>query len=104
MRGRMSDGDHYEPYTHRGDEADALVRYGQQLNVVAPGTTDTGMLTRFTSTAENKAALVSTLPVKRLAAPEEIAHVIACVASAHASTTPRCYRPVCEARIADRAI
>ena len=56
-----------------------------RVNVVAPGTTDTGMLTRFTNTDENKAALVSTVPVKRLATPEEIAHVIVFVASANAS-------------------
>src|SRR6202521_6002380 len=31
---------------------------GIRVNVVAPGTTDTGMLTRFTNTDENKAALV----------------------------------------------
>jgi NAD(P)-dependent dehydrogenase (short-subunit alcohol dehydrogenase family) len=49
---------------------------GVRVNVVAPGTTDTGMLTRFTNTDENKAALVSTVTVKRLARPEEIAHVI----------------------------
>jgi NAD(P)-dependent dehydrogenase (short-subunit alcohol dehydrogenase family) len=54
---------------------------GVRVNVVESGTTDTGMLTRFTDTAENKAALVSTVPVKRLANPEEIAHVIAFVAS-----------------------
>jgi len=54
---------------------------GVRVNVVAPGTTDTGMLTRFTNTDDNKAALVSTVPVKRLASPEEIAHVIAFVAS-----------------------
>jgi NAD(P)-dependent dehydrogenase (short-subunit alcohol dehydrogenase family) len=58
---------------------------GVRVNVVAPGTTDTGMLTRFTSTAENKATLVSTVPVKRLATSEEIAHVIAFVASEKAS-------------------
>jgi len=58
---------------------------GVRVNVVAPGTTDTGMLTRFTNTDENKAALVSTVPVKRLATPEEIAHVIVFVASANAS-------------------
>src|SRR6202047_4922163 len=58
---------------------------GIRVNVVAPGTTDTGMLTRFTNTDENKAALVSTEPVKRLATPEEIAHVIVFVASANAS-------------------
>ena len=58
---------------------------GVRVNVVAPGTTDTGMLTRFTHTEENKAALVSTVPVKRLATPEEIAQVIVFVASANAS-------------------
>jgi len=52
------------------------------INVVGPGTTDTGMLTRFTNTDEKKAALVSTVPVKRLATPEEIAYVITFVASA----------------------
>src|SRR5712664_3588895 len=58
---------------------------GVRVNAVAPGTKDTGMLTRFTSTDENKSALVSTVPVKRLAKPEEIARVIAFVASANAS-------------------
>jgi NAD(P)-dependent dehydrogenase (short-subunit alcohol dehydrogenase family) len=58
---------------------------GVRVNVVAPGTTDTGMLTRFTSTDQNKAALVSTVPVKRLATSQEIAHVIAFVASENAS-------------------
>jgi len=58
---------------------------GVRVNVVAPGTTDTGMLTRFTNTEENKAALVSTVPVKRLATPEEIAQVIVFVASTNAS-------------------
>jgi NAD(P)-dependent dehydrogenase (short-subunit alcohol dehydrogenase family) len=56
-----------------------------RVNVVAPGTTDTGMLTRFTNTDVNKAALVSTVPLKRMATPEEIAHVIVFVASADAS-------------------
>ena len=58
---------------------------GVRVNVVAPGTTDTGMLTRFTNTDENKAALVSTVPFNRLATPEEIAQVIAFVASPEAS-------------------
>ena len=62
-----------------------VARTGVRVNVVAPGTTDTGMLTRFTSTDENKAALLSTVPVKRLATSEEIAHVIAFVASENAS-------------------
>jgi len=58
---------------------------GVRVNVIAVGATDTGMLTRFTSTDENKAELVSTVPLKRLATPEEIAHVIAFVGSANAS-------------------
>jgi NAD(P)-dependent dehydrogenase (short-subunit alcohol dehydrogenase family) len=62
-----------------------VARTGVRVNVVAPGTTDTGMLTRFTNTDENKCYLVSTVPLKRLATPEEIAHVIAFVASANAS-------------------
>src|SRR6202142_2048790 len=58
---------------------------GVRVNVVVPGTTDTGMLTRFTNTDENKAALVETVPLKRMAMPEEIARVIAFVGSANAS-------------------
>jgi NAD(P)-dependent dehydrogenase (short-subunit alcohol dehydrogenase family) len=74
---------------------------GVRLNVVAPGTTDTGMLTRFTNTDENKAALVSTVPFKRLATPEEIAHVIAFVASANASYMTGASIPVDGGMIAD---
>jgi NAD(P)-dependent dehydrogenase (short-subunit alcohol dehydrogenase family) len=58
---------------------------GVRVNVIAVGATDTGMLTRFTSTDANKAALVTTVPLKRLATPEEIAQVIAFVGSAKAS-------------------
>lgn len=74
---------------------------GVRVNVVAPGTTDTGMLTRFTSTDRNKAALVSTVPLKRLATPEEIAHVIAFVASANASYMTGASIPVDGGMIAD---
>ncbi len=74
---------------------------GVRVNVVAPGTTDTGMLTRFTNTDQNKATLVSTVPVKRLAAPEEIAHVIAFVASANASYMTGASIPVDGGMIAD---
>jgi NAD(P)-dependent dehydrogenase (short-subunit alcohol dehydrogenase family) len=74
---------------------------GVRVNVVAPGTTDTGILTRFTSTDENKANLVSTVPVKRLAAPEEIAHVIAFVASSNASYMTGASIPVDGGMIAD---
>ena len=58
---------------------------GVRVNVVAPGATDTGMLSRFSVTDENKAALVSTVPVKRSATPDEIANVIVFVGSAKAS-------------------
>ena len=74
---------------------------GVRVNVVAPGTTDTGMLTRFTNTDQNKARLVSSVPVKRLAAPEEIAHVIAFVASANASYMTGASIPVDGGMIAD---
>ena len=74
---------------------------GVRVNVVAPGTTDTGMLTRFTNSAENKAALVSTVPIKRLAATEEIAHVIAFVASSHASYMTGASIPVDGGMLAD---
>jgi len=74
---------------------------GVRVNVVAPGTTDTGMLTRFTNTDENKAALVSTVPFKRLATPEEIAHVIAFVASTNASYMTGASIPVDGGMLAD---
>ena len=59
------------------------------------------MLTRFTSTDENKATLVSTVPVKRLAGPEEIAHVIAFVASLNGSYMSGASIPVDRGMIAD---
>jgi len=74
---------------------------GVRVNVVAPGTTDTGMLSRFTNTDENKAALVSTVPFKRLATPEEIAHVIVFVASADASYMTGASIPVDGGMLAD---
>jgi NAD(P)-dependent dehydrogenase (short-subunit alcohol dehydrogenase family) len=74
---------------------------GVRVNVVAPGTTDTGMLTRFTSTDKNKAALVATVPFKRLATPEEIAHVIAFVASKNASYMTGASIPVDGGMLAD---
>jgi NAD(P)-dependent dehydrogenase (short-subunit alcohol dehydrogenase family) len=74
---------------------------GVRVNVVAPGTTDTGMLTRFTNTDENKQALVSTVPVKRLGTPDEIARVIAFVASADASYMTGASVPVDGGMLAD---
>src|SRR6266436_3080323 len=58
---------------------------GVRINVVAPGTTETGMLNRFTGTPENKANLISSVPMKRMAQPEEIAEAILFLASDKAS-------------------
>jgi NAD(P)-dependent dehydrogenase (short-subunit alcohol dehydrogenase family) len=54
---------------------------GVRVNVVAPGPIDTGMLTRFTGTDENKANLVSRVPAKRMGLPDEIAQTILFLAS-----------------------
>jgi NAD(P)-dependent dehydrogenase (short-subunit alcohol dehydrogenase family) len=61
------------------------VNSGIRVNCVAPGTTDTGMLTRFTGTPENKAALVANVPMERLGHPDEIADAIVFIASDKAS-------------------
>jgi NAD(P)-dependent dehydrogenase (short-subunit alcohol dehydrogenase family) len=58
---------------------------GVRVNVVAPGPIETGMLNRFTGSAEKKAALIAGVPMKRAGAPEEIAHTIMFVASDQAS-------------------
>jgi NAD(P)-dependent dehydrogenase (short-subunit alcohol dehydrogenase family) len=54
---------------------------GIRVNAVAPGPTDTGMLTRFTGTTENKAALAAEVPLGRLGRPEEVADGIVFIAS-----------------------
>jgi NAD(P)-dependent dehydrogenase (short-subunit alcohol dehydrogenase family) len=61
------------------------VKSGIRVNVVAPGPIDTGMLTRFTGTPENKAALVTTVPMDRLGRSEEVAEAIVFIASKEAS-------------------
>jgi NAD(P)-dependent dehydrogenase (short-subunit alcohol dehydrogenase family) len=58
---------------------------GIRVNGVAPGPTDTGMLTRFTGTPENKAALVTGVPLARLGLSEEVADGIVFIASDEAS-------------------
>src|SRR5882724_6990730 len=62
-----------------------VVKSGIRVNAVAPGPVDTGMLTRFTGTAENKAALVTTVPMDRLGLSEELANAIVFIASDEAS-------------------
>ena len=58
---------------------------GVRVNAVAPGPIETGMLNRFTGTAEAKAALVSGVPLGRVGAPEEIARAVVFLASDKAS-------------------
>jgi NAD(P)-dependent dehydrogenase (short-subunit alcohol dehydrogenase family) len=58
---------------------------GIRVNAVAPGPTDTGMLTRFTGTPENKAALVTEVPLGRLGLSEELADAIVFIGSDEAS-------------------
>ncbi len=60
-------------------------RFGVRVNAVAPGPTDTGMLNRFTGTAERKASLASGVPLGRVAEPDEIARAIVFLASDKAS-------------------
>jgi NAD(P)-dependent dehydrogenase (short-subunit alcohol dehydrogenase family) len=62
-----------------------VAKSGIRVNAVAPGPTDTGMLTRFTGTPENKAALVTTVPMGRLGLTEELANAIVFLASDAAS-------------------
>ena len=53
-----------------------VAKSGIRVNAVAPGPTDTGMLTRFTGTIENKAALTTQVPLGRLGLSEEVAEGI----------------------------
>jgi NAD(P)-dependent dehydrogenase (short-subunit alcohol dehydrogenase family) len=59
--------------------------FGVRVNSVAPGPTDTGMLTRFTGTPEKKAALVTGVPLNRMGSPEELAAAIVFLASPKAT-------------------
>src|ERR1700683_4438109 len=58
-----------------------VAKSGIRVNAVAPGPTDTGMLSRFTGTAENKAALATQVPLGRLGLSEEVADGIVFVGS-----------------------
>jgi NAD(P)-dependent dehydrogenase (short-subunit alcohol dehydrogenase family) len=50
--------------------------FGVRVNAVAPGPVETGMLNRFTGTAQRKAGLIAGVPLKRVGLPEEIAQTI----------------------------
>ena len=58
---------------------------GVRVNMVSPGPIETGMLNRFTGTAEKKAGLAATVPLNRVGRPEEIANTITFLASDKAS-------------------
>jgi NAD(P)-dependent dehydrogenase (short-subunit alcohol dehydrogenase family) len=58
-----------------------VAKSGIRVNVVAPGPTDTGMLTRFTGTAEKRAAMGTAVPLGRLGLSEEVADGIVFIAS-----------------------
>src|SRR4030088_1206534 len=62
-----------------------IAKSGVRVNGVAPGPTDTGMLTRFTRTPQNKAALAAGVPMGRLGLSEELANAIVFIASDEAS-------------------
>jgi NAD(P)-dependent dehydrogenase (short-subunit alcohol dehydrogenase family) len=62
-----------------------IANSGIRVNCVAPGPTDTAMLTRFTGTPENKAALVANVPMERMGRSEELADAIVFIASDEAS-------------------
>jgi NAD(P)-dependent dehydrogenase (short-subunit alcohol dehydrogenase family) len=55
--------------------------FGVRVNAVAPGPTETAMLSRLTGSAEKKAAFFAAVPLKRGGKPEEIADAIVFVAS-----------------------
>ena len=60
---------------------------GVRVNAVAPGPVETGMLNRFTGSAERKAGLVASVPLKRVGEPDEIANAIVFLASSKSSFT-----------------
>jgi len=62
-----------------------VAKSGIRVNGVAPGPTDTGMLTRFTGTPEKKTALATGVPMGRVGHSEELANAIVFIASGEAS-------------------
>jgi len=59
--------------------------FNVRVNAVAPGPINTEMLTRFTGSADRKAGLIASVPLKRAGKPEEIAQAIVFLASDKAS-------------------
>jgi len=59
--------------------------FNVRVNAVAPGPIDTEMLNRFTGSADRKAGLIASVPLKRAGKPDEIAQAIIFLASDKAS-------------------
>ena len=59
--------------------------FGVRVNAVAPGPVETEMLNRFTGSADRKAGLIGSVPLKRSSTPDEIAQTIVFLASDKAS-------------------
>ena len=51
-------------------------RFGVRVNAVAPGPIDTEMLTRVTGNSERMARFLASVPARRAAHPDEVAHTI----------------------------
>jgi NAD(P)-dependent dehydrogenase (short-subunit alcohol dehydrogenase family) len=64
--------------------------FGVRVVAVAPGPIETGMLDRFAGSADARAGLLGSLPLKRAGTPDEIARVIMFAASDAASYMTGC--------------
>lgn len=62
-----------------------LAGAGIRVNAIAPGPTATGMLDRFTGSAERMAAMKAGVPLRRIGQVEEVANAILFIASDAAS-------------------
>jgi NAD(P)-dependent dehydrogenase (short-subunit alcohol dehydrogenase family) len=62
-----------------------LAGAGIRVNAIAPGPTETGMLDRFTGSAERKEAMKTGVPLRRIGQVEELAQAILFIASDTAS-------------------
>jgi NAD(P)-dependent dehydrogenase (short-subunit alcohol dehydrogenase family) len=80
-------------YTASKDAVEGLTKaaalegaaFGVRVNAVAPGPTETGMLTRFTETDDRKIGMIAGVLLKRAGEPEEIARAMVFLASDQAS-------------------
>src|SRR5579872_1716715 len=61
--------------------------FGVRVNAIAPGPTETGMLDRFTGSAERKAAMAAGVPMQRVGRSDEVAAMIVLLSSDKASFT-----------------